>query len=100
MTESFCRLSEKKLSTIIHTVNTVKLPGIEVVDAIANVVNSEHPDLYLTNTDTARFYEKSTNEIMKDVGCRVYEKVINISSLKSSKLFMNGTSSRTVGKLR
>lgn len=79
----------KQGRTLVQTANVAVRLHESVIDAIGSVCNAEYADICLSE----RKYNKSgcntRKEIMSTIDCRVFRNMINISSLKSSKAFMN-----------
>ncbi len=89
---AYCGYSttSKKNSTLVQTANTVmRLPN-SVIRTIGEISNSEHPDLILSNRKQNIHSVISIDDVVKQEDCRIYRNFLHITTLKSSKVFMNG----------
>ncbi len=84
---------EKRTRSMVQTAGAVIRIPMEVIHAIGTIINSEHPDICLSSPNLNRFKYQTVDEVMSSEDCRVFRNFINITSLKSSKAFMNGSKS-------
>lgn len=61
-----------------------------MIDIVGKVCNVESADLCLTSKTHNMYNYTPLNEKMSSVYCIVYRPLLNITCLKSSKIFMNG----------
>lgn len=84
-------IDDKRSRTLVQMANTaIRMPD-EVIAAIGTVCSEEYPDLCLCSPKHNVSDVKTKGEIMELVDCRVYRNMLNITSLKSAKVFMNAT---------
>lgn len=82
-------VEEKQFRTLVQTANAVvRLPDA-VIETIGDVCDSEYADLCLSSNNTHG--SKTASDIMKLMDCRVFRNMLNITSLKSSRVFMNAS---------
>ncbi len=89
---AFCgstSLLDKQLRTLTQTATTVMRLPRSVIATIGRVTNADHPDICLSSPLLNKKKAKTVEEVMHSTDCRVYREFINITSLKSSKMFMN-----------
>lgn len=84
-------VEEKRFRTLVQTANAVSRLPDAVINTIGEVCDSEYADLCLSNNSYNIKGSKTANEIMKVMDCRVFRKMLNITSLKSSRAFMNAS---------
>lgn len=79
----------------ILTSLAVRLPR-NLIDDIGNIMNSEHPDLFIENSSLDDGGAKTIDEVKRTVDCRLYRKFIRLSSIYQSTADMNPKNSLEV----
>lgn len=84
--EAYDGCSHQKENTVRQTASTALRLDTAVIDAVGDIMNSEHPDLVVQQPGSS---VKDESSAVKTIDCRVFRRFIHISSLKSATAFMN-----------
>lgn len=80
-----------KTLTLRQTATTAARLDMRVIETIGSIMHSEQPDVLASRAERKGKGHKTREEMLGEVDCRIYRSFLTLTTIKSSKEFMNAT---------